>query len=44
MVVTVAEELNTVIRYNRALLYDLLFRESAAALKQFGRDPRWLGG
>ena len=44
VVVTVAEELNTVIRYNRALLYDLLFRESAGALKQFGRDPRWLGG
>ena len=44
VVVTVAEELNAVIRYNRALLYDLLFRESAGALKQFGRDPRWLGG
>ena len=30
--------------YNKELIYNLLFESAAATLKEFGRDPRWLGG
>lgn len=30
--------------YNKKLIYSLLFDSAAATLKEFGRDPQWLGG
>lgn len=30
--------------YNKRLIYNLLFDSAAATLKQFGEDPKWLGG
>jgi len=30
--------------YNKKLVYGLLFDSAATALKEFGRDPQWLGG
>lgn len=30
--------------YNKKLVYDLLFDSAAATLKEFGRNPKWLGG
>jgi len=30
--------------YNKKLIYNLLFDSSAATLKEFGQDRRWLGG
>lgn len=30
--------------YNKKLVYNLLFDSAAATLKEFGRDPQWLGG
>jgi len=33
-----------VARSNQCLLYDLLFKTSAAATQQLAQDPRWIGG
>ncbi|WP_136805846.1 IS91 family transposase [Desulfosediminicola flagellatus] len=30
--------------YNKKLIYNLLFDAAASTLKQFGADPKWLGG
>lgn len=30
--------------YNKELIYTLLFNSAAVTLKEFGQDPRWLGG
>ena len=30
--------------YNKKLIYNLLFHSAAATLKEFGKDPQWLGG
>lgn len=30
--------------YNKRLVYNLLFDSAASTLKQFGEDPKWLGG
>lgn len=35
---------NEVARSHQSLLYDLLFKTSAAATQQLAQDPRWLGG
>ncbi len=35
---------NEVTRSHQRLLYDLLFKTSAAATQQLAQDPRWLGG
>lgn len=35
---------NEVARAHQRLLYDLLFKTSAAATQQLANDPRWLGG
>jgi hypothetical protein len=35
---------NEVVRSHQRLLYDLLFKTSAAATQQLAHDPRWLGG
>ena len=35
---------NEVARSNQCLLYDLLFKTSAAATQQLAQEPRWLGG
>jgi len=43
VVFTIPALLNDLCRYNETLLYDLLFDSSAETLKQFGRDPKWLG-
>lgn len=44
IVFTLPHFLNTLISYNRTLIYDLLFSSSADTLLTFGRDPKWLGG
>lgn len=44
VVFTIPSELHGVFAYNRARLYDLLFRTSAGTLQSFAADPRWLGG
>jgi putative transposase/transposase-like zinc-binding protein len=41
---TVPASLNEVIRSHQRLLYDLLFKTSAAATQQLAHAPRWLGG
>lgn len=41
---TVPAGLNDVIRSHQRLLYDLLFKTSAAATQQLAHEPRWLGG
>jgi hypothetical protein len=43
VVFTVASELHTVFLYNRPLLYQELFAQSAGTLQSFARDPQWLG-
>ena len=35
---------NEVARSHQSLLYDLLFKTSAAATQQLAQDPRWMGG
>jgi hypothetical protein len=40
---TLPEELRSVARSNQKLMYDLLFRSSAAALQQLAQDPRFVG-
>jgi hypothetical protein len=32
------------LRYNKKLIYDLLFSSAAQTLLTFGHDPKWLGG
>jgi hypothetical protein len=41
---TVPAGFNVVARSYQRLLYDLLFKTSAAATQQLAHDPRWLGG
>ena len=43
IVFTVPHELSGLILQNKRLLYDLLFRTSAASLLELARDPRHLG-
>jgi len=43
-VFTVASELRTLIAYNQSLLYGLLFSASSTTLKEYGENPKWLGG
>jgi hypothetical protein len=41
---TLPEQLRPVARSNQKLIYNLLFRASAAALQALARDPRFVGG
>lgn len=41
---TLPGELRPIARSNQKLVYDLLFRSSAAALQKLARDPRFVGG
>jgi hypothetical protein len=41
---TVPAGFNEVTRSHQSLLYDLLFKTSAAATQQLAYDPRWIGG
>ena len=41
---TLPEELRAVARSNQNLIYNMLFRTSAAALQQLAQDPRFVGG
>ena len=41
---TLPEELRSLARSNQKLMYDLLFRCSAAALQELAQDPRFVGG
>jgi hypothetical protein len=41
---TLPAELRKLARQHQRLIYDLLFRASAAATQQLARDPRFLGG
>lgn len=41
---TLPHSLNSLARSNQTLVYDLLFRSSAEALKALALNPRWLGG
>jgi hypothetical protein len=41
---TVPAGLNEVIRSHQRLLYDLLFKTSAAATQQLAQEPRWISG
>jgi hypothetical protein len=41
---TLPQELRTVARSHQKLIYNVLFRTSAAALQQLARDPRFVGG
>ncbi len=43
-VFTLPHLLNSVVRYNKRLVYDLLLSSSSDTLLTFGRDPKWLGG
>ena len=43
-VFTLPHLLHSLISYNKALIYDLLFSSSSETLLTFGRDPKWLGG
>ena len=43
VVFTVPCELHLVFRYNRRLLYGLLFQVSSWTLQKFAADPKWLG-
>jgi len=44
VVFTFADELNDVFRYNKKLLYGLLFTISAETMQTFFRDPKYIGG
>lgn len=44
VVFTFADELNEVFRYNKKLLYGLLFTTSAETMQTFFRDPKYIGG
>jgi hypothetical protein len=41
---TLPASFNEVARSNQCLLYDLLFKTSAAATQQLAQEPRWIGG
>ena len=41
---TLPAAFNEVARSNQCLLYDLLFKTSAAATQQLALEPRWIGG
>jgi len=41
---TLPATFNEVARSHQCLLYDLLFKTSAAATQQLAQDPRWIGG
>jgi len=41
---TLPASFNEVVRSHQRLLYDLLFKTSAAATQQLAQEPRWLGG
>jgi hypothetical protein len=41
---TLPASFNEVARSHQRLLYDLLFKTSAAAAQQLAQEPRWLGG
>jgi predicted RNA-binding Zn-ribbon protein involved in translation (DUF1610 family) len=41
---TLPEELRGIARSNQKTVYDILFRTSAAALKELAADPRFVGG
>jgi hypothetical protein len=41
---TLPQELRRVARSHQKLMYDLLFRSSAAALQELAQDPRFVGG
>jgi len=41
---TLPEELRRPVRSHKKLMYDLLFRTSAAALQELAQDPRFVGG
>ena len=43
IVFTLPHELSALILQNKRLLYDLLFRTSAASLIELARDPKHLG-
>jgi hypothetical protein len=43
VIFSLAGELNTVVQYNRRLLLQEFFVQSAGTLQCFARDPRWLG-
>jgi hypothetical protein len=43
VVFTLPHEISSLVLQNKRLLYDLLFRSSAAALMELARDPRHLG-
>ena len=44
VVFTLPHELNALALHNKKCVYDLLFRAAADTLKEFGRDPKHLGG
>ncbi len=41
---TLPASFNAVARSHQSLLYDLLFKTSAAAAQQLAQEPRWIGG
>jgi len=44
VVFTVPEKLNALFLNNQQPLYSLLFRSAWSVLKDFGNDPKWIGG
>ena len=44
VVFTLPDELGPLMMYNRAVMYNLLFRAAWETLEAFGKDPKWLGG
>lgn len=44
MVFTLPHDLNVIAQAHPAIIYNLLFKAASDTLKEFGRDPKWLGG
>jgi hypothetical protein len=44
VVFTLPEALRSVALENRQALFDILFKTAIATLREFGKDPKWLGG
>jgi len=44
VVFTLPHLINSVLFYNRALIYNLLFSSSSETLLALGRNPKWVGG
>ena len=44
IVFTLPHLLYDILRYNKKLIYDLLFSSASQTLLAFGHDPKWLGG